>query len=131
MMYRSLPRTEDEILELRSQIAALSRTQANPTPDVVREIERLTSDVGVQLTSVRPAEPEYADDCTRFPTTFEVQSSFSEITRLLYDLERPPYNLWVEGAELNADREAGLLRAAVTVSVYSCKPETKGDHEEG
>jgi Tfp pilus assembly protein PilO len=131
LMYRSLPRVKEELADLQSKIAALSRVQPNPTPDVVREIERLTSSLGVQLSSVRPAEPEYADNCTKFPTTFEVQSTFSDLTHLLYELERPPYNLWVEGAELNADREANVLRAAVTVSVYSCKPDSKADDEKG
>jgi hypothetical protein len=79
---------------------------------------------------VRPAEPEYADDCTKFPTTFEVQSSFTDLVRLLYELERPPYSLWVEGTEVNVDRDASGLRAAVTVSVYSCQPEGKPDDAE-
>jgi hypothetical protein len=66
---------------------------------------------------------------TKHATTFEVQSSFGELVHLLYELERPPYLFWVEGAVITADRDASFLRTTVTVSVYSCQPASKADNE--
>jgi len=97
LMYRSLPRVREEVADLKSPDAALSLPQSNPTP------ESGAWDRAAHLRSRHPAQQratggaEYADECTKFPTTFEVQSSFADLVRLLYELERPPYHLWVEG----------------------------------
>lgn len=125
-MYRRLPTERARLAGLGKQIEDLCRRQPDPSPQVVREIEQLTSDLGVQLVTVRPSEPTTGEGYTKFATTFEVQASFANIVRLLYDLETPPHSLWVDSTEITSDQAGGAdLRATVTVAVYVHTPAGK------
>lgn len=122
-MYRRLPTEATRLAGLGKQIEDLCRSQPNPSPQVVREIEQLASDLGVQLVTVRPSEPTTGEGYTKFATTFEVQASFANIVRLLYELETSPHSLWVDATEITSDQAGGAdLRATVTVAVYVHTP---------
>ena len=129
----------------RSLLAALPLLAAAPAvahpprqPDtaeaqsIVEEIKAFREKIAKAVTdkdfpTLRAA---YADAFTKYSTTFEVQASFEGLVRLLYELERPPYGLWVEGAVVTADRDAGFLRTTVTVSVYAPQPKDEVSDEE-
>jgi Tfp pilus assembly protein PilO len=129
-MYRQLPAMQQQVVELQKRIDSLSRSQANPTPDVVREIGRLTLQYGLRLSSIRPAEPQTGDTYTKYTTTFEVQSRLDNLVRLLYELEQPPYNLWVEGVEIGTEQGSSAgLRATVMVAVYTGKTASRPTDE--
>jgi Tfp pilus assembly protein PilO len=118
-MYGRFPTEAARLANLEKQIGSVCRPQANPSPEVVREIQQLSSDLGLQLISVRPSEPTVGEGYTKFATTFELQASFADIVRLLYELETPPHSLWVDAAEITSDQGGGAdLRATVTVAAY-------------
>jgi type II secretory pathway component PulM len=126
--YREVPTLKEQIKTAETQLGTLTRSKTNPIPDVVREVNKLTKELKVRVTSTRPSEPEYAETYVKYATTFEVQAAFEDLVRLLYELEQPPHNLWVDGAELDRDDRTGQLRATITVSVYTRRPASKADH---
>lgn len=130
-MYSQFPTEAARLASLEEQIGSVCRSQADPSPEVVREIQQLSSDLGLQLVSVRPSEPAVGEGYTKFPTTFELQASFADIVRLLYELETPSHSLWVDAVEINSDQGGGAqLRATVTVAAYVHTPaERKSDAE--
>ncbi len=127
-LMRSLPRLRKNVKDLQTQITLLSRPEVNPTPEVVREIERLAAEQGLQLISIHPAEPEYLDNSTKYSTTFEARASFDEIIKSLHELEKSPHFLWVEGVEISGDRGAQALSMDAVVSVYSCHAPSRSSH---
>lgn len=130
-MYRRLPTEVARLGSLQERIRSTCRPQANPGPEVVREIERLSSELGLQLVSVHPSEPTVSEGYAKFATVFEVHASFADIVRLLYELETPPRALWVDAANITSDQAGSAdLRATVTVAVYVHTPaERESDAE--
>jgi len=116
-----LPRLQEKAKDIQAQIASLSRPNANPTPDVVREIERLTKEQGLELTNIHPAEPEYLENSTKYGTSFDAQASFEQVIRLLYELEKSPHYLWVEGVDITGERGGGSVVLHAIVAVYACR----------
>jgi Tfp pilus assembly protein PilO len=130
-MYRQFPTEAARLASLEKQIGGVCRPQADPSPEVVREVQQLSANLGLQLVSVRPSEPTVGEGYTKFATTIELQASFADIVRLLYELETPPHSLWVDAAEISSDQGGGAgLRATVTVAAYVHTPaERKSDAE--
>jgi hypothetical protein len=131
-MYRQMPAAQEEVKQLKARTAAQFRPD-NPdvTPDVVREIGQLTDDLGLSMSSIRPAEPEKVGNGVRYPFTFRVETDFPHIVRLLYELEQQPHRLWVEGIEVNpGGRGSAQLTALIHVAAYSLKSVTKGPDED-
>jgi hypothetical protein len=86
----------------------------------VREIEKLSKELGVTVTSFRPGQSESADGSTRHPAVFKVDADLGKIVRLLYELEQPSRRLWVEGVEVAAARQGEkTLTATIYVAAYS------------
>ena len=59
-LYAQMPEIQAEIQELRARAAGLMLEKSNVKVDVVHEIDRLTSDLGMSVTGVTPpgdAEP--------------------------------------------------------------------------
>src|SRR5574340_309664 len=131
-MYRQLPAAEEEVKRLKADTSQLFLPEnAEVTPSLVREISQLNSDLGVDLSSIRPAEPEVAGNGMKYPVTFRVDADFSHIVRLLFELEQPPHRLWGEGIEITpgAKGETGHS-ALIYVSAYSLKSVSKGPDED-
>jgi len=119
-MYRQAPELRMETKELRETAQALSRSGKDVSPVMIREVDRLTKDLGISLLSIRPGEPETLEGCSKYTAVFEVECDFPRVARMLYELERPPLHLWVEGAEISSDRTAeNVVRAKVSVAVYT------------
>ncbi len=127
-LVRSLPRLKQNVQELQTQIALLSRPDVNPTPEVVRQIWQLAAEQGLQLVSIHPSEPEYLDNSTKYATSFEARATFPEIVKTLHELEKSPHFLWVEGVEISGDRSADALSMNAVVAVYSCHAPSGSSH---
>jgi Tfp pilus assembly protein PilO len=128
-MYREAIAARGEIAGLRGQ----SQSLMCPWPDVmsgmVGEIEKLSKELGVTLTSIRPGEVESADGSTRHPVTLKVEADLGKIVRLLYELEQPSRRLWVEGMEIASPRQTeGKLTGTVYVAAYSPLPESEAEN---
>ncbi|MCJ7797041.1 MAG: type II secretion system protein M, partial [Thermoleophilia bacterium] len=96
---------------------------------MVGEIEKLSKELGVTLTSIRPGEVESADGSTRHPVTLKVEADLGKIVRLLYELEQPSRRLWVEGMEIASPRQTeGKLTGTVYVAAYSPLPESEAEN---
>jgi hypothetical protein len=114
---------------IQAQIDSLSLPGENPTPEIVREIERLTHDQQVELAYIHPSDPEILDTSTKYAATFEVRASLDRLVGLLYAVEKSPHSLWVEGVEIGSDRgEASVLRTSITVAVYTSRAASKAGH---
>ncbi len=119
-MYRETPAVETEVAELAQIVSTLSRPADEVGPAMIREIDRLTGELGVQLLTLRPGDVEDLDVCRKHTAVFEVESDFPRIVRLLYRLERPPLRLWVEGVDLTSDRTPeNKVRAKISVAAYT------------
>jgi len=122
-MYQQSPALRQEIGKLRSTATELSRPDADVGPDMIREIDRMAKDLGLTLINVRPAQPEAEGDCGKYAATFEVQSDYARLMRLLWELEQPPHPLWVEGVQISSERGGpGEMRTRISVAVYTLKP---------
>jgi len=130
-MYQQLPAATEEAKQLRaSETAAFRPGAEDMTPQVVREISQLTTDLGLALTSVIPGEPESLESATRYPITFHVESGLAPIVRLLYELEQRPRQLWVEGVAISPGPRGGSqFLAVVNIATYGLAPEEKGTDE--
>jgi Tfp pilus assembly protein PilO len=125
-MYREAAAARGKIAALRQQ----SHSLMSPWPDVVSglvaEIEKLSKELGVTVTSIRPSETDSADGSTRQPATVKVEADLGDIVRLLYELEQPSRRLWVEGVEITSPRQGeGKLTATVYLAAYSPLPESE------
>jgi Tfp pilus assembly protein PilO len=131
-MYRQMPAAEEEAKQMRAETAKLFMPEnVEVTPSLVREIAQLNSDLGINLNSIRPAEPEPVGNGVRYPVSFRIEADFPHIVRLLFELEQPPHRLWVEGIEITPGaRGASGLSALVHVASYSLKSVSKGTDEE-
>jgi Tfp pilus assembly protein PilO len=132
-MYEQIPAVRQVVTKLQTEVAQQFRPrQAEVVPDVVREIVELNRDLGLRLTSVRPSEPEALGQCLKYPINFRVEASFPQLARLLYEIEQPPRQLWVEGVEIGPGGRGGQeLSASVHVATYTLKPPGEAGHGEG
>ena len=118
-MYLEALREAEEIAGLRAELRDLMFPHKDASIALVREIDRLTSELNVRVTGIRPGEVEPVAGSLRCPMTFTVESNFADIVRLLYELERPQRRLWVEGVEMTSSPpQAGELQANIHVAVY-------------
>ncbi|GEM_PF-1176008 len=128
-MREAVPEIEEEIARLRAAAADIARPGGYiVAPQLVRDIEALSARLGVSLTRVRPGEPQPSAGCMKYPITFEFESSYDQMVRMLYELEQPAERLWVEGVEISSVRGTpGRLRTVVHAYAYVLGP---GDAEE-
>ncbi|UCC69413.1 MAG: type II secretion system protein M [Armatimonadota bacterium] len=119
-MYEAAPAIRAETEDLRAEVSRLMFPRENVKVQVVHEIDRLTSDLGIRLANVKPpGEPESLADCLKYTTSFTVTSTFAESVRLLYELEQPGCRLWVEKVDIERGRGAGAeLQINVQVAAY-------------
>ncbi len=121
-MYRQTPEMRIEVEQLRETAQALSRPDSDIGPVMIRQVDQLAKAMAVRLLSIRPGEPETLEGCTKHTAVFEVEGDFEGVARMLYDLERPPLQLWVEGVVIGSDRTAeSAVRATVSVAVYTLR----------
>jgi hypothetical protein len=60
------------------------------------------------------------EGAVKYPATFQVEAGFSDLVRLMFELEQPERRLWVEGVEISADRQVGgRLQATFYVAAYA------------
>lgn len=113
------PEIEEELARLRAAAADIARPAGYVAPQLVRDIEALSARLGVSLTRVRPGEPQPSAGCMKYPITFEFESSYDQMVRMLYELEQPAERLWVEGAEISSVRGTpGRLRTVIHAYAY-------------
>ena len=126
-LYAQMPSIQAEIQDLRATASGLMFEKSNVKVDVVHEIDRLTSDLGMSVTGVTPpGDAEPVSGCLKYTASFSADSSFSEMVRLLYKLEQPSRRLWVEGIEITPGRGGGeALHVDVHVAVYVPAPESE------
>jgi Tfp pilus assembly protein PilO len=119
-MYEDALAARQQIGALKQQSQALMFPSADVQSGMVREIEKLSKELGVTVTSIRPGEAESADGSTRHPAVLKVDADLGKIVRLLYELEQPSRRLWVEGVEVAAARKGeNTLTATIYVAAYS------------
>ncbi len=119
MMYGAARAAEADIAELASQTQKLMFPEGDVRVSMVRQLESLAAEAGLTITSIRPEEPQSIDGLVKYRATFKVEASFSEVVRLMFELEQPTQRLWVEGIEISADRQAGnRVQATCYVAVY-------------
>lgn len=124
LLRRQAPAMKEEIDSLNRQVQQIVRTGEGIAPDIVRDIEGLTGDLRVRLTRVTPKAPEFLADHVKYGTTFEVEANIAGIVELLYALEQPSHQLWVEGARIS--RPGGdQLRAIIHVAAYTLERESE------
>lgn len=122
-MYRQAPAARREVARLQADAKELSRPDRDVSPDMIRQIDQLTKDLGLRLMNLRPGQPQRAGECEKYSASFEVESDVGRIARLLWELEQPPRPLWVEGVEVSSELGgSSSLRATVNVAVYTLKP---------
>jgi hypothetical protein len=130
-MYSEVPKVVEEIATLRADTLGLMFDAADARVGVMREIDRLAAELDLTVASLRPGEAEAVAGCVKYPTTFVVESDFSRLVRLLYELEQPDHRLWVEGVEITASRTGGgRLRATLHVAAYVAAPRSEEEHAE-
>jgi len=129
-MYEAAPAIRADVEGLRAEVARLMFPRENVKVEVVREIDRLASKLGLRVTNVRPpGEPESVADCVRYTMSFKADSTFAKSVQLLYELEQPECRLWVEEVDIGRGREAGVeLQINVQVAVYV--PAKAGEEED-
>jgi Tfp pilus assembly protein PilO len=129
-VYRQGPSVRQEIAKLTTVAKELSRPDRDVGPDMIRQIDQLTKDLGLRLLNVRPGQPERVGQCGKYTASFEVESDLERIARMLWELEQGPSPLWVEGVEVNAQSGgASGLRATIGVAVYTLK--ARGEQRAG
>ena len=119
-IYQETAGIEADIAAVRAQTAELMFPAADVRVGVMREIDRLASELGLTVTSVRPEEAEPVAGSLKHPTTFRVESDFGRLMRLLYELEQPTHRLWVAGLEISPGRKGSdQLQARFYVAAYT------------
>jgi len=130
-MYRQMPAAEEDVKKLRGKTAELFWPETDVTPEVIREVSQLSSDLGIRLSSIRPSAPEKVGNGLRHPVTLRMETDFPHVVRLLYELEQRPHCLWVEGVEISpGSRGSSQLGVLVHVATYSLRSAGKGTDEE-
>jgi Tfp pilus assembly protein PilO len=128
-MYREAMAARQQIAALNQQSQGIMFPSADVQSGMVREIEKLSKELAITVTSIRPGEAEAADGSTRHPAVFKVEADLGKIVRLLYELEQPSRRLWVEGVEIASSRQGeSTLAATVYVAAYSPSPESEADN---
>lgn len=130
-MYAQAPAIESEIAASQEALSALAHPEGEIIPAIVREIESRAADLGLTVSSIRPAEPVPTDGCLRYPIRIEVEANCDRVVKLLYELEKEGSRLWVEGVEVNAERGAtSALRTTVNIAVYALLPLSEESDDE-
>jgi Tfp pilus assembly protein PilO len=125
-MYHDAMSAQTKIASLKKQSQDIMFPAADVQSGTVREIEKLSKELDVTVTSIRPGDPESADGSTRYPTVIRVEADLGKIVRLLYGLEQPNRRLWVEGAEITSARQTGAtLQATIYVAAYKPSRESE------
>jgi Tfp pilus assembly protein PilO len=120
-----------EITALQQQVDQLLFPGPDVTVASVHALERLANETGAVITRIRPEDPGVSGDLIRYPATVKVEATFSELVRLLYELEQPDTRLWVEGAEIATGRQSGDdLQATVYIAVHRPAEEVESDDAE-
>ena len=123
-MYAQAPASQEAL-------SALAHPEGEIIPAIVREIESRAADLGLTVSSIRPAEPVPTDGCLRYPIRIEVEANCDRVVKLLYELEKEGSRLWVEGVEVNAERGAtSALRTTVNIAVYALLPLSEESDDE-
>jgi hypothetical protein len=130
-MYREAMAARGRIAGLRQQSQSLMCPWADVESGMVGEIEKLSKELRVTVSSIRPGETESADGSTRHPATLKVEADLGRIVRLLYELEQPGRRLWVEGVEIASPRQTeGRLSATIYVAAYAPARESEAENAE-
>ncbi len=126
-MYKSALSAADEIAKLKKQSQDLMFPAADVQSGMVSEIEKLSKELMVSVTSIRPGDPEKTDGAMRYPSVIKFEADLGKIVRVLYELEQPNHRLWVEGVEITSARQAGgILSATIYVASYAPSRESEG-----
>ena len=130
-LYRRAEGATSEIAALRQHMGEFLFPDPETTVASVRALEKLAGETGAVITRIRPEDPSVADGLIRYPATVRVEATFSELVRLLYELEQPDTRLWVEGTEIAAGRQSGDdLQATIYVATYRQAEEGESDDVE-
>jgi len=126
MMYAAAETAASDIAALREQTQALMFLEGDVRVGMVRELESLARQTKLSITSIRPEEPQSTDGAIKYPATVKVEADFSELVRLMFDLEQPDRRLWVEGVEISAPRRGEeKLQATFYVEAYTQPAESE------
>jgi hypothetical protein len=129
-LFGRTPAMEQEIETLRADSAKLVVAHGDPKVAVVHEIDQLASDLNLRVTSMKPpGDAEPVGGLLRYPASFKVESDFSHVVRLLYELERPERRLWVETVEITTSGRAAGDELQVSISVAVYVPGTGGEQD--
>lgn len=127
-MYREAVAAKAELPALHAQLGAVYFPSPELQSGAIREIEQLTKELNITLTSIRPGEVETKDGSTKQPLAIKVESDLGRIAQLLYDLEKPERRLWVEGIEITSAKQTGdTLAVTVYLAVFSPARESGAD----
>lgn len=130
-LYQRAEGAAEEIAALRQRVDELFFTESEVTVASVRALEKLASETGAVITRIRPDDPSLTGDLVRYPATVKVEATFSELVRLLYELEQPETRLWVEGAEIATGRQSGDdLQATIYIVGYRQAEEGESNDDE-
>ncbi len=120
LMYREAAAAQQQIGGLKARSQGIMFSSSDVPSGMITQIENLSKELGVAVTTIRPGDPESADGSTRHPAVFKVEADLGKIVRLLYELEQPGRRLWVEGVEISSVRQTGgALSATIYVAAYS------------
>ena len=126
MMYAAAEAAVSDISALREQTQELMFVEGDVRVGMVRELESLASGTALSITSIRPEEPQATEGAMKYPATIKVEADFSELVRLLFDLEQPDRRLWIEGVEVSAPRRGEQkLQATFYVEAYTQPDESE------
>jgi len=131
LMYREAAAAQQQVAALGAQSQSIMFGSSDVQSGMVTEIEKVSKELGVAVTSIRPGDPDSADGSTKHPAVFKVETDLGNIVRLLYELEQPGRRLWVEGVEITSARKTGgALAATIYVAVYSPSHESEAKNGE-
>ena len=126
MMYDAAETAASRIADLREQTQALMFLKGDVRVGMVRELESLAGEANLSITSIRPEEPQSTEGAMKYPATVKVEAEFSELIRLMFDLEKPDRRLWVEGVEISAPRrDEEKLQATFYIEAYTQPDESE------
>jgi len=126
MMYAAAEAAASRIADLRERTQALMFLKGDVRVGMVRELESLAGEANLSITSIRPEEPQSTEGAMKYPATVKVEAEFSELIRLMFDLEKPDRRLWVEGVEISAPRrDEEKLQATFYIEAYTQPDESE------
>jgi hypothetical protein len=130
-MYKQAPSLMREVSRLEQVANGIASPDKTVGPGMVRRIETLTKAGGMTLLNIIPSEPQELEGSFKHTALFEVEARFDRVARLLWDLEQPPNELWVESVTINSDQTTNEnVRATIGVSVYTLIPPGGKDDEQ-